>query len=422
MAPRRLLIVTYHFPPSSASGSFRMLGFARHLPQYGWRPIVVAPPLLPWEPVDWDLCGRIPDDVTVNYVRYPDGLLTWPIRKFAYDAAWLPWALGACRRAVLAYRPDAVLTSGPPHWVHALGLHLRRGHALPWVADFRDPWVAGNWFSAWWDIGRGWRAQLAARIERAVAAAADAVIANAPLAGEAFRAAYPAHDSKVRLITNGYDRETFEDPLPRPPTHDAIEIIHTGSIYPGRDLRPFLDAVRDLRCKGSLLGRPLWVGFFGSYSGPYDLGGEIRRRNLDGMVRILGQVPYTEALRTMRKADILLLIDHPHRRLGVPAKLYEYIGACRPVLALGEHGGDLEWALHESGVVHRIANPSSSAEIKRALVALVDEASTGRGTPPDDRRLKFTREQLAGDLARLLDQIYGRGGPTGCGSAPRLSE
>src|SRR4051794_30142837 len=111
MAERDLLLVTSHFPPSAASGSFRLLGLARHLPKFGWRPIVVAPRTLPWEPVDEALLQQVPSEVTVIDAPYPQGLLARLGRKlFGAEDVWLPVGLGAARKAVRDFRPAAVLT------------------------------------------------------------------------------------------------------------------------------------------------------------------------------------------------------------------------------------------------------------------------------------------------------------------------
>src|SRR5262245_434752 len=126
MTMRKLLIVTYHFPPSAASGSFRMLGFARHLPKFGWETMVVAPPRMPLEPVDRDLGRQVPPDTQVLSVLYPQAWLLRPIKRFGPNAIWLPKAWTACNRLIRQCRPDALLTSGPPHCVHVLGLYLQR--------------------------------------------------------------------------------------------------------------------------------------------------------------------------------------------------------------------------------------------------------------------------------------------------------
>ncbi len=141
---KTVLFVTYHFPPSAASGSFRLLGFAQNLPNFGWQPVVVAPPTIPWEPVDAGLAERIPAGTQVCTVPYPRSLISKPFRRLAPYAVWLGPALRMLRVAIRKYRPEAVFTSGPPHCVHLLGLWCKWRYRLPWVADFRDPWVANG--------------------------------------------------------------------------------------------------------------------------------------------------------------------------------------------------------------------------------------------------------------------------------------
>src|SRR5262245_32895240 len=169
MAQRPLLILTFHFPPSAASGSFRLLGFARHLPKFGWRALVVAPPRMPWEPVDPDLARQIPRETVVESVPYPESRLSYPARWYAPVACWLPGAWAGCRRVTRRYRPEAILTSGPPHYVQVLGLWLKRCYGLPWIADFRDPWIAATPVPP---SCRGMRVWWETRQERAVMASA----------------------------------------------------------------------------------------------------------------------------------------------------------------------------------------------------------------------------------------------------------
>ena len=106
--------------------------------------VVVAPPQLPWEPVDQSLMEKIPAETALYHVPYPKGLLWKPLRRLSPLGIWLPKAWAACRRAICEHQPDALLTSGPPHLVHLLGRELRNRYGLPWIADFRDPWVAGE--------------------------------------------------------------------------------------------------------------------------------------------------------------------------------------------------------------------------------------------------------------------------------------
>jgi hypothetical protein len=397
--PRKLLIVTYHFPPSAASGSYRLLGFARHLPRFGWRPVVVAPPEMPWEPVDPGLLAQVPAEAAVYPVPFPRRLSRLLIHV-APKAVWLPRAWLGCRRAIRDHRPDAVLTSGPPHAVHALGLLLRRHHGLPWVADFRDPWVGGGSCAL-----RGWRRRWTAGWERRVMEGADVIVANAPRACAALQAAYPGQQAKMVTLTNGFDPERFESGAPAGAGADAFGIVHAGELYAGRDPRPFLDAVAGLAADGQGAAPPLRVRFLGRYQDTgLDLPGEVARRGLGPVATVAGQVPYGEAVQEMLRAKVLLLLDSPGRRAGVPAKLYEYLGTGRSILALAEPDSDTAWVLRQSGVHHRLAPPLDAAGIWAALEALYRELISGEAPAPDPQRLApFTREGLARQLAHILD-------------------
>jgi glycosyltransferase involved in cell wall biosynthesis len=403
-AGRRLLIVTYHFPPSAASGAYRLLGFARHLPAAGWAVSVVAPPGLPWEPSDPALANRVPAGTDVWPVPYPAGRWWAPARKLMGGyGAWLPAGLLAAARAARRARPAAVLTSGPPHVVHLIGLYLKRAWRLPWVADFRDPWVANELVRP--EYRRGW----AARAERAVVRAADLVVANAPGAARTFARAYPADRGKVVTLTNGFD--PADPPPPAPPANGSVRVLHAGELYAGRDPRPYLDAVAALRAGGGppvrtcLIGRATPRGVAG-----FDLGEEVHRRGLGGAVDLRGQVPYAEALGEMRRADLLLLLDTPGRTEGVPAKVYEYMGSGRPVLALAEPGGDTAAVLRASGLLHRVAPPKDVPAIGRALAELAAAVRAGQPAVADPAALgRFTRASLAAELAAHLDRITRRG-------------
>src|SRR5208337_4996978 len=323
MADRKLLILTYHFPPSSSAGVFRTLGFVQHLPQFGWRTVVVAPPRYPWEATDQALLARVPPETAVYYVPYPHGLIWKPIQKLIPgDACWLPLAAAGCYRAIRQHRPNAFLTSGPPHYTHRLGRYLRRCTGLPWVADFRDPWVAGDRSAMGGKVSRKDE-----RDELSVMREADAIVVNTPGACDLVCQAYPQYAAKVTAITNGYDPEAFEShPSPALPlSGSTIEIVHTGVIYANRSPGPFLEAVRRIETV-ALAGKELRVRFIG------DLLDQRQKDEVDNQVRgglnatvsLEGRVPYLQSIRAMAHADVLLLLDSPRRRAGVPAKLYEY--------------------------------------------------------------------------------------------------
>ena len=343
---------------------------------------------------------RISPETVVYSAPYPRGNRV--TRRFASFAAWLPTALKACARAIATERPDAVLTSSPPHTIHLLGRLLKARFGLPWIVDFRDPWVRG--------VGepcpRTWRARWESLKEKLVLRAADGIIVNTPLARAALREDLPQFDAKMTAITNGFDPEDFirNDPiLERPST---LSVLHTGELYCGRDPRPLFDALKGLHLPSGT--KRLEVTFLGQSSDPsHDWPEEIRRRGLENMVSFAGHVPYSQALSRMQAADILLLLDNPGRRVGIPAKLFEYFGARRPILAMTDPQGDVGWALRTSGVRHRIALPTDAGRIRQGLTELIAEITSPGNTACEPIPEGFTRAHSAGQLARFLNQITG---------------
>lgn len=404
MTFRRLLIITYNFPPSAAVGGLRLLGFSRYLPKFGWQCEVVAPPTLPWEAVDPALLDLLPTEEMLHAVPFSNSTI---IRRIAGADSWLPKAWMACQQAIRQRRPDAILTSGPPHHVHLLGMGLKRWHGIPWVADFRDPWV---WSTRSLDPVVGLQASATWResvLEQAVVRHSDAIIVNAPQSGETFATAYPEHAGKAVVITNGYDPESFEN-LAKPHTADStIRMTYCGQIYAGRNPRPFFDALRALLSERVAGQPPIRVDFFGAYRLTYrdfDIEEEIRCRGLGEVLSMHSEIPYFQSLEEMARSDILLLFDTPGRRVGVPAKLYEYIGSGRPILAMAGSDGDTAWALRQADTIYRIADPNDSESILQGLRELIDTIEHGHSIIGSGLgRLQFTRERLAGQLATVLE-------------------
>jgi glycosyltransferase involved in cell wall biosynthesis len=404
MTTRSLLLVTYHFPPSAACGGYRMVGFCARLPEHGWKTVVVAPPSLPWEPVD--PAAPRPDPATTRVVETPYSLnpLGKPVRKFFPYAVWLPRALASAAREVKRNRPDAVLTSGPPHGIHWVGLALKKRFGLPWVADFRDPWFTDappghgpldRWTRAW--------------AEHFLLARADQALINTEYGRASLERKYPALVGRLVTVPNGFDPERFP-PYAPPPRRDSVRLTYTGELYNGRDPRPFLDAVK-MVCGRRPAGRkPLEVSLVGRLNeGGAILAEEVKRRGLEGVVRAAGHVPYEESLARMRDADLLLILNAPGRPVGVHAKLYEYLGAGRPVLALAEADGDMAWVLRESGAPHRLAPPGDPAAIAEALEGLLDDLEAGPLPPaPAERLGAFTRASTGARLAAVLDRLTPR--------------
>ena len=395
MALRKVLLLTYHFPPSGAVAVYRMLGLVRYLPQFGWQPVVVAPPRVPWEPIDASLLDQVPVQTPVARVPFVDGIAGRVIGRIAPEAHWIVKARAACDQMIAEHRPDAVITSSPPGIVHMLGRWVQKRHGLYWVACFRDPWITNRLDTS------GLAARIDRRLERLVMRHADQIVANTPLNREGWCKEYPEHAAKMHVITNGFDPEKFTS-IDVPPPGDRLMILHAGELYSGRDPRPFLDAFAQLQAEQV----PVDCTFLGrTTDSMYSLAAEITRRGLDSTVHRPGQVPYVESLQKMMSADILVLFQNPGYRFGIQAKLFEYLGTGRPILAISELDSDIAWVLRESKVLHRVAAPTDVAGIRQAILELVAEARAGHDNGSDkSAALQFTRERMAQRFAECLDR------------------
>ena len=357
--------------------------------------------MLPWEPVDPELSKRISDKATVRYVPYPTNAPRL-IRVLAQEATWLPRAWSACRHIVAEHRPEIVLTSGPPHCVHALGYYLKRKTRLPWVADLRDPWITGisadklTWRKRW---TRGWECSLFAN--------ADLVLANAPNAKRMYESKYPHATNRIIVLTNGFDppaRQEFPPVVAARNTPDTrVNLLHAGEIYGGRDPSPLLQALGQVNAEMPLNQFCLQI------LGRSDIALDnlLVQQNCTEFVSIQGQRTYDESLMEMTRADILVLLDNPGRTIGAPAKLYEYFRAGRPILALSEPDGDVATILRESSVLHRIVSPTDASHIRDGLRELVQAMRVTSVVANPEKLRPFTRECITRTLVDRLNSITG---------------
>jgi glycosyltransferase involved in cell wall biosynthesis len=289
-----------------------------------------------------------------------------------------------------------VLTSSPPHSVHAIGWYLKTRHSIPWTIDLRDPMTFGL------------RSHGSRALERSYFEAADRIILNTPGAQRAFESVYPQFADKGWVIPNGFDPDDYQtSPKPR---GAECTILHAGETYADRDPKLLFDAIARCRQAGTL--KPVRLEFLGRQNNDYDPVAYCRERGIQDMVEFRGQVPHAEVAKSLQRADVLLLLDNPGRVTGVPAKLYEYLAAKRQILALTEPAGDSAWLLRETGVSHQLAAPGDAEGIATALARVLGDDGSNIGDQLSDRVLGFSRQALTQELSDAMREVLegGRGG------------
>jgi glycosyltransferase involved in cell wall biosynthesis len=421
----RVLIVSFYFPPAGGGGVQRVLKLCRHLPELGVEVDVLAPDDPKWGAVDPGLAAGIPPTTTVHRARYrgPSHAQTPAARLAAAhgvralgvraallgrslllpdpEIAWFADAVRAGTRAVREREIDVVLSTSPPNSSHVITAAIARRTGVPHVADFRDSWLANPHRRYERRSVRAKRA-VEGRIARAALRRVAAVSAVTPsIAEEAAALAPPG--TPVRVVANGCDFDEF-DGLAYV-RGERMRIVHAGSFFGQRTPRPFLGAFAALlRERPELRGR-LQAVFLGELR-PADRGWALGLGLADALL-LEGFRPHAEALAAMRAADVLLLLVPRAGGRGlsvVSGKVYEYLAAQRPILALVPPEGDAAALLRDTGSAW-IADPDDESEILAAL-RLASEAWLANAL--EERRLspewreRLDRRTRARELAELL--------------------
>ncbi len=419
---KRLLMVAFHYPPDNTStGVLRTLKFTQYLPDSGWYCDVLSVPEHLYWSIDPGSVRGIPEDTRVYRVWAADTKRLfgigghYPAFLGVPDRYW-PWIVPAVKKVGKLIGQNgipAIFTTYPVPSALLIGLLAkRRYNNLPWIADFRDPWVE--------DSMPAWRRFVEARLEARVIACADRVICNTPRMRDWFLARYPHIDpGKFVTVPNGYD----EDELSRvvPEASDRFEIIYTGIIAPGnRNPRPLFAAVRYALDQGWLDESDLVLTFLGA--GPY-CRSEAFTKDVEhyGVGHLLNvteeRIPYAAALNRTAGADLVLVLSEPlgddplsraerkWSHLQVPVKLYEALGMGKQVLALVSDGAAKD-ILAETGSGAAVS-PHEPAAIAKVLGRIYSEARTGGHKPAPDPAVlqRYSRRNLAAKLARVLNDL-----------------
>jgi glycosyltransferase involved in cell wall biosynthesis len=410
-------MVAFHFPPlQGSSGIQRTLRFVQHLPALGWQPIVLSAHPRAYADTNDGLLAEIPVGTVVDrafaldtarHLAVAGRHLAW----LALPDRWVTWGFGAIPaglRLIRQYRPDVIWSTYPIATAHGIALRLHRLSGIPLVADFRDP-MAQDGYPA---DPRTWRAYQ--RIESAVAQHASRLVFVTPNARELYRSRYstvPAEN--FVLIENGYDDASFtaaESGLdPDPLNGGCITLLHSGIVYPSeRDPRAFFAALGRLRRTGRIDGRKVRIRFRGPVHA--DLLERLAAESgTQELVEILPPVPYHEALQEMLRADGLIVMQGSNCNEQIPAKLYEYFRARRPILGLADPLGDTGKVMRDAGVTH-IAKLEDADQVESAIDSYL--CAVCNGAPFAWKLSDMSRRARAGALAGVLEEASTTAGHT----------
>lgn len=409
---RRVLMVAYHFPPlAGSSGIQRTLRFVQYLREHDWEPIVLTAHPRAYEQTADDLGAAIPDGVVVRqaqaldarrhlavFGRYPSWL--------ARPDRWASWRWDGVRsgmQLIRRYRPDALWSTYPIATAHVIGAELQRRSGLPWVADFRDPMIEPD------ETFGGDHEDLYADIERRTVQQATRCVLTTPGAARLYAERFPEQSSRITVIENGYDEESFAAlaaERPAAPTGGPRVLLHSGIVYPAaRNPRQLFAALRKLHDAGLITPATLRVRFRAAVHD--DL---LRALGTDagvsGYLEFEPHLPYALALKEMLEVDALLILQDANCNRQVPAKLYEYFRAGRPILALTDPAGDTALVARAAGI-GRVAALDDPVQIGALLEDFV-RGEHQQLLPSTAARAGASRRSRTAELAAVLTEVCGR--------------
>jgi glycosyltransferase involved in cell wall biosynthesis len=410
----RVLLIAYHYPPvKHSSGIQRTLKFSAYLRENGWEPMVLTISPRAYEQVSDDQMAEIPARMVIKRAfgldtsrhlsilnRYP----SWLAQPDRW-VSWLPAAVWQGMAMIRRHRPRVIMSTYPIATAHLIGLNLERLSGLPWIADFRDSMTEPGYprDPATWRIHR--------RLEEAIIRRCTRAVFTTEGTRQMYAERYPEKPAKNwSVIENGFDEENFRSaesgivrkPLGKP---DQLYLIHSGILYPQeRDPKPFFVALRALKDAGEISSDRLQIIL--RATGSDELYRPILSElGLTEIVKLEATVSYADALREMLRADGLLLFQASMCNHQIPAKLYEYLRAGRPIFAMTDPIGNTASSLRAANAMN-IVNIADATDIATGLVRFIGQLRTGTisGVPLEIAN-QHSRRSRTRELATLLNQV-----------------
>ncbi len=438
---KRVLIITYYWPPSGGSGVQRWLKFSRYLPEFGWEPVILTPQDPDYPVVDASLARDIPPGIRIfkcpiwepyklfkRFTRQDSGhqvsLGILPERKhlsikekisywirgnlFIPDSRvfWVGKAYRYIRKEFPALNIDIIISTGPPHSMHLIAMKLHRKFNTPWLADFRDPWTQVGYLRKFFLSSLAMSRHR--KLERKVLINAASILTVSPrLAVDIRNLGAPT----VHVVTNGFDEKDylFHDMMPET---KEFRISHYGLINSARDFDFIWEGLDELCDENPVFHEHLQVELAGNRD-PSIRERILTRPNLTAKVRFEPYIAHEELITRYRSASVFLLLlnDMPLAEGYIPRKFFEYLAAGRPIVCVCRNDSDLADIINETGS-GRIIGYNEKKNFKEAVMHYFNGYRTERAKQSHDAVTaslqrssvkKYSRRNLTAELAFLLE-------------------
>ena len=448
---KRVLIISYYWPPTGGSGVQRWVKFAKYLPAEGWQPVVYTPENPEQLAVDASLEAEVPAEAEIikTHITEPYELYKKFLKKsghskeavevnpvnaqnksLAQKAAmwvrgnffrpdprclWIGPSVRFLKKYLKEHPVDLIVSTGPPQSMHLIGRRLARETGLPWIADFRDPWTKIFYFKhlSMTRATERWHKKM----EKKVLDDATVVVAVSPLVQQEFQA---MTRTPVELVTNGFDEcdyeaacndrvrqntsaESPQNTVAGGPGKDFV-ITHTGLFAADGNPTVLWKVLAEKCASDEEFRSRLKIRLVGKTDDAIIQ--SISDNGLNGNLTDLGYQPHSIAVEEQRSASLLILPlrKEPEYKAVLPGKLFEYMASMRPVLGIGQPDGAMSMILNRTGTGN-VLDWEDRESIGRFIEDSWQKHLQGSLTVEDADISQFTRRNLTRRMAQLFDRL-----------------
>ena len=423
---KKILIITYYFPPAGGPGVQRWLKFVKYLPDFNIQPIVYIPENPTYPIVDEKLVTEISDKAIIlkqpifepyqlaavfskNKTKkissgiipnqkkqtFLDKTFLW-IRGnlFIPDARvfWVKPSVKYLKQYIQDNNIETIITSGPPHSLHLIGLELKQELKVNWLADFRDPWTTIGYHKAL--KLSNYASKKHKKLEFQVLNSADTIIVTSNTTKSEFQA---ITSKPIEVITNGYDVEK----IARPTLDEKFTLAHIGSLLSERNPKLLWETLSELLQEIPDFKNHFELKLIGTVS--QEIIETIHHYKLDKYLNNLGYVSHDEAVLQQRKSQVLLLIEinSQDTKSILPGKLFEYMVSERPIIAIGPNGSDFAEIIinTNTGV---FVNYDEREKLKKTIIVYYNEYLEGKLKSHAVGLQQYSRKNLTEKLSHLI--------------------
>jgi glycosyltransferase involved in cell wall biosynthesis len=425
---KKLLIITYYWPPAGGPGVQRWLKFVKYLPDFDVQPIVFVPENPTYPIVDSNLVAEVSDKAIIlktpifepyqlasflskNKTKkissgiipnqkkqsFLEKVMLWVRGNlFIPDARvfWVKPSVAYLEKYILENEIDTIITSGPPHSLHLIGLELKQKMNLKWLADFRDPWTTIGYHKSL-RLSQ-YAAKKHKQLERQVLNTADTIIVTSKTTKAEFQA---LTTKPIEVITNGFDVEKVD----KQSLDTKFSLAHIGSFLSERNPKIVWESLVELCAEIPDFKSHLEIKLIGAIS--QEVLETIEQFGLNLYLNNLGYVSHAEAVAHQRKSQVLLLIEinSEETKSILPGKLFEYMVSERPILAIGPKDSDFAEIITNtnSGVFFEY---SEKANLKQTIQEYYNQFLVGKLQSHAVGLQQYSRKNLTQQLVALLRQ------------------